>query len=89
MENHPTHLALDTAIAANARKICQRGYLLFDQGDLKSALRQFYCAWTLLPKPQTQWEGAAQSCYLTNKINIAVFYRTNPCSHYYLLTLVG
>ncbi len=58
MKDSPTLLTLDVTIATKAREICQQGYLLFDDGDIKSALRQFYSAWTLLPKPQTQWEEA-------------------------------
>jgi|TARA_B110000908_G_C10261475_1_gene459574 tetratricopeptide (TPR) repeat protein len=51
-------LTLDRTTAMKAREICQQGYLLFDNGNFKSAIRQFYSAWTLLPKPQTQWEEA-------------------------------
>ncbi|HEB28036.1 MAG TPA: tetratricopeptide repeat protein [Porticoccus sp.] len=49
---------LDKAIAEKARDLCQQGYQLFDQGDVKTALRRFYSAWTLIPKPQTQWQEA-------------------------------
>lgn len=40
------------------RALCFEGYQLFDQKQHKSALRKFYQAWTLLPKPQTQWQEA-------------------------------
>ena len=50
--------ALDSAIAEQARDLCQQGYAFYDQGDFKTALRRFYMAWTLLPKPQTQWQEA-------------------------------
>jgi tetratricopeptide (TPR) repeat protein len=49
---------LDSSIAEKTRRLCQQGYQLFDKGDIKAALRCFYSAWTLLPKPQTQWEEA-------------------------------
>lgn len=58
MENSITSLTLDITIATKTREICQQGYQLYDSGDIKSALRQFYSAWTLLPKPQAQWEEA-------------------------------
>ena len=50
--------SLDRKIAGQARKLCQQGYELFDQGDIKAAIRRFYQAWALLPKPQTQWQEA-------------------------------
>jgi tetratricopeptide (TPR) repeat protein len=50
--------ALDPTIADKILKLCQLGYELFDAGDIKTALRRFYSAWNLLPKPQTQWEQA-------------------------------
>lgn len=49
---------LDEEIATEARKLCKVGYELFDQGDIKTALRRFYSAWTMLPKPQTDYEEA-------------------------------
>ena len=59
MINKPSDPAvLDEDIAAGARKLCKVGYELFDQGDIKTALRRFYAAWTLLPKPQTDYEEA-------------------------------
>jgi tetratricopeptide (TPR) repeat protein len=50
--------ALDQRITDKTLQLCQQGYELFDQGDIKTALRRFYAAWNLLPKPQTQWEQA-------------------------------
>lgn len=58
INNPPTAQPLDTAIASKTRLLCQQGYALFDRGDIKTAIRQFYSAWTLLPKPQTQWQEA-------------------------------
>lgn len=49
---------LDPTAAEKILKLCQLGYQLFDEGDTKTALRRFYSAWNLLPKPQTQWEQA-------------------------------
>jgi tetratricopeptide (TPR) repeat protein len=40
------------------RQLCQQGYQQLDAGNSKQAIRLFYCAWTLLPKPQTQWQEA-------------------------------
>ena len=57
-DNSSTTSPLDRDIAAKTRQLCQQGYQLFDNGDIKTALRRFYSAWTLLPKPQTQWEEA-------------------------------
>ncbi len=37
---------------------CQSGYQTYDDGDYKSALRVFYQAWLLLPKPQSDYEPA-------------------------------
>ena len=49
---------LDRAIADKTRDLCQQGYELFDAGDIKTAIRRFYSAWTMIPKPQTQWQEA-------------------------------
>ncbi len=49
---------LEQAIADKTRELCQQGYELFDAGDIKTAIRRFYNAWTLIPKPQTQWQEA-------------------------------
>lgn len=35
------------------RQCCSAGYKHYDAGDYKAALRLFYQAWLLLPKPQT------------------------------------
>ena len=49
---------LDADIAKAVKDFCEQGYLLFDQGDYSAAIRQFYSAWTQLPKPQTRWQEA-------------------------------
>ncbi len=58
LDNSPTAHSLNEDITAKTRTLCQQGYQLFDEGDIKTALRRFYSAWTLLPKPQTQWQEA-------------------------------
>lgn len=50
---------LHPKIEINVLKLCKQGYTMYDNGEIKSALRKFYSAWTLLPKPQTQWQEAA------------------------------
>jgi tetratricopeptide (TPR) repeat protein len=40
------------------RHLCAEGYALYDSGAFKDALRLFYQAWLLLPKPQTDYEAA-------------------------------
>lgn len=49
---------LDVELSEQVRGLCQQGYTLFDQQDYTGAIRQFFSAWTLLPKPQTQWREA-------------------------------
>lgn len=38
------------------KAFCAEGYALYDSGDYKLALRKFYQAWTLIPKPQTDFQ---------------------------------
>ncbi len=47
---------LDPAIDKRIRQLCAEGYRCFDEGEQEQALRRFYQAWTLIPKPQTQYE---------------------------------
>lgn len=49
---------LDSSVAEKVRALCKHGYEAYDNGDTKIALRRFYSAWTLLPKPQNQWQEA-------------------------------
>lgn len=49
---------LDTEVIEQIRGLCEQGYALYDQKDYNGAIRQFFSAWTLLPKPQTQWREA-------------------------------
>lgn len=45
-------------LAMKVKQLCYRGYQHYDDGDFQQALRTFYQAWLLLPKPQTQWREA-------------------------------
>jgi tetratricopeptide (TPR) repeat protein len=56
MADDTTTLPPDTC--EKVKQLCQKGYQDFDTGDTAAALRQFYSAWTLLPKPQNQWQEA-------------------------------
>ncbi|MGK0500982.1 MAG: tetratricopeptide (TPR) repeat protein [Oceanicoccus sp.] len=53
-----TAASLVAGISEQVRQLCQRGYTQFDEGEIKAAIRRFYEAWTLLPKPQHQWPEA-------------------------------
>ncbi|MCW8193322.1 tetratricopeptide repeat protein [Proteobacteria bacterium 005FR1] len=45
-------------LSAKVKQLCYQGYQRYDAGDYQQALRAFYQAWLLLPKPQTQWREA-------------------------------
>lgn len=45
-------------LAMKVKQLCYRGYQHYDDGDYQQALRTFYQAWLLLPKPQIQWREA-------------------------------
>lgn len=49
---------LTASISQNIRAQCAAGYQLYDQGQYQKAVRAFYQAWLLLPKPQTQYTEA-------------------------------
>ena len=49
---------LDQTTESHLKHLCANGYRLYDQRDYKEALRIFYQAWLLLPKPQSQWYEA-------------------------------
>jgi tetratricopeptide (TPR) repeat protein len=49
---------LEQAKIDTIKQQCQSGYQLYDLGDYKGALRLFYQAWLLLPKPQSDYEPA-------------------------------
>ncbi len=45
-------------ITQKIKALCAKGYRYYDQNDHKTALRVFYQAWLLVPKPQIKWEEA-------------------------------
>lgn len=48
----------DPNLSRKIRRLCATGYVRYDAGDYKAALRLFYQAWLQLPKPQMQTEAA-------------------------------
>lgn len=38
------------------RELCAQAYEQYDAGDYRAGLRLFYRAWTLIPKPQVEFE---------------------------------
>lgn len=50
--------APDTALTLQIRQQCALAYACYDLGEFRDALRLFYQAWLLLPKPQTDYEAA-------------------------------
>lgn len=46
-------MSLDPSLIRKIKALCAEGYRLYDQEVFKDALRRFYQAWTLIPKPQT------------------------------------
>ena len=51
----PASSTLAPELHQRVRALCAEGYALYDGGDYKAALRTFYQAWMLLPKPQTDF----------------------------------
>lgn len=51
-------LSIDPELTRKIRQHCANGYQHYDAGDYKAALRLFYQAWLLLPKPQTDLKEA-------------------------------
>lgn len=47
-----------TIATKRIRSLCQDGYGVYDQYEFREALRLFYQAWLLIPKPQSQFEEA-------------------------------
>ncbi len=45
-------------LTQQVRQLCADGYRLYDSGDYRLALRAFYQAWLLIPKPQTDYTEA-------------------------------
>lgn len=54
----PDVLPLDAKTQANIKQLCYEGYQSYDRGEYSSALRTFYQAWILLPRPQTHYSEA-------------------------------
>lgn len=48
----------DANLAPQVRRLCADGYRLYDSGDFRLALRAFYQAWLIIPKPQSDYEEA-------------------------------
>jgi tetratricopeptide (TPR) repeat protein len=46
---------LTATIREEIQALCAAGYVLYDAADYAHALRKFYQAWMLLPKPQTDF----------------------------------
>lgn len=45
-------------LTRQVRQLCADGYRLYDAGDYRLALRSFYQAWLMIPKPQTDYTEA-------------------------------
>lgn len=45
---------LPSEIVSRIKDLCGKGYTLYDKKDFEGALRTFYQAWILLPKPQNE-----------------------------------
>ena len=54
----PKAALLDAKLVAKIRDLCYQGYVQYDDHDYRRALRTFYQAWLLVPKPQTEWRQA-------------------------------
>lgn len=52
------------------RELCAQAYEHYDGGNYRAALRLFYRAWTLIPKPQAEYE---QSGWVLSAIGDAYF----------------
>ena len=50
--------SLDPSLSKKITGLCSIGYGHYDQLDFELALRTFYQAWVLVPKPQTQFAEA-------------------------------
>lgn len=54
----PINKTLAEDISKTIKSQCADAYANYDNGDFKKALRQFYQAWLLLPKPQVNYAEA-------------------------------
>lgn len=51
-------MSLDPVLSKKITQACSKGYSHYDNKDFELALRTFYQAWVMLPKPQTQFVEA-------------------------------
>lgn len=49
---------LPDPLSKRIKDLCTQGYQFYDQEAYEQAVRTFYQAWVLLPKPQTQYRAA-------------------------------
>lgn len=54
----PEVALLDAKLVTKIRELCYQGYVQYDERDYRRALRTFYQAWLLVPKPQADWREA-------------------------------
>jgi len=47
---------LKNQFSEQIKRLCEQGYEEYDKKHWDEALRHFYRAWNLLPKPQTDWK---------------------------------
>jgi len=48
-------MQLENELHTTVREICADGYALFDQHQYSRAIRRFFQAWVLIPKPQNNF----------------------------------
>jgi len=51
-------MQLEKELHTRVREICADGYALFDQHQYSRAIRRFFQAWVLIPKPQNNYVEA-------------------------------
>ena len=54
----PVDPSPNSGLSRQVRRLCADGYRLYDSGEYRLALRSFYQAWLIIPKPQTQYAEA-------------------------------
>lgn len=54
----PEHSPETNGLSRQVRRLCADGYRLYDSAEYRLALRSFYQAWLIIPKPQTQYAEA-------------------------------
>lgn len=53
-DNRPEHPPETNGLTRQVRRLCADGYRLYDSAEYRLALRSFYQAWLIIPKPQTE-----------------------------------